>query len=115
MQRPKLKAPQELTRRDTIGLHTHVKYDPMAPRATTPVLVGKYVVARRPLAGSVHTLYMILDGSTVVSTSISVPNEYDCEAAINKHRRKQQAASLADKTIAKAKRKPRAMRIREAA
>lgn len=114
MQRPKLKAPQEPTRRDTIGLHTHVKYDPMAPRATTPVMVGKYVVARRPLAGSVHTLYMILDGTDVVGTSISHPNEEDCAAAVAKHRRKQ-AASLTDKTIAKAKRKPRALRIREAA
>ncbi|CAE6880377.1 beta-hexosaminidase [Paraburkholderia domus] len=100
--------------RGTIGLHTHATYDPMAPRATTPMMVGKHVVARRPLHGSVHTLYMILDGSTVVSTSISVPNDYDCESAINKHRRKQ-AASLADKTIAKAKRKPRALRIKEVA
>jgi hypothetical protein len=78
------------------------------------MLVGKYVVARRPLHGSVHTLYMIMDGSTVVSTSISVPNEWDCETAINKHRRKQ-AANLTDKTIAKAKRNPRALRIKEAA
>ncbi|MFL9883094.1 beta-hexosaminidase [Paraburkholderia agricolaris] len=115
MQKHRLQVPPEPTRRDTIGLRTYVKYDPMAPRATTPIMVGKHVVARRPLHGSVHTLYMILDGSTVVSTSISVPNEYDCDAAINKHRRKQQAASLADKTIAKAKRKPRALRIREVA
>lgn len=101
--------------RGTIGLHTHVTYDPMAPRPTTPMLVGKHVVARRPLHGSIHTLYMILDGSDVVSTSISVPNEHDCETAINRSRRKS-AASMTQTLIAKAKkRKPRALRIREVA
>ncbi|MFM0407474.1 beta-hexosaminidase [Paraburkholderia dipogonis] len=114
MHRVKLNGPPEPTRRDTIGLRSTFHYDPMAPRATTPTMVGKHVVARRPLHGSVHTLYMILDGTAVVGTSISVPNEYDCETAINKHRRKQQAASLADKTIAKAKRKTRALRVKEA-
>ncbi|WP_341868591.1 beta-hexosaminidase [Paraburkholderia lacunae] len=87
----------------------------MAPRATTPIMVGKYVVARRPLADSVHTLYMILDGSTVVSTSISYPNEDDCASAVSMHRRKA-AESLAAKTIGKAKkRKPLALRVKEAA
>lgn len=114
MQKHRLQVPPEPTRRDTIGLRTYVKYDPMAPRATTPIMVGKHVVARRPLHGSVHTLYMVMDGSTIVSTSISVPDASHCDAAIDRHRRKQ-AASLADKTITKAKRKPRALRIREAA
>lgn len=115
MSKLKLQVPPEPTRRDTIGLHTHVQYDPMALRPTTPMLVGKHVVARRPLHGSVHTLYMILDGAEVVSTSISVPNEYDCETAINRNRRKS-AASLAQTAIAKArKRKPRAFRVREVA
>ncbi|TCK96272.1 hypothetical protein B0G74_2932 [Paraburkholderia sp. BL9I2N2] len=115
MHRPKLNAPQEPTRRDTIGLRSIVHYDPMAPRATTPVMVGRYVVARRPLAGSVHTLYIILDGTAVAGTSISYPNEDDCATAIKKTRRKQ-AESLAAKTIAKAKtRKPRATRVKEAA
>lgn len=102
------------TRRDTIGLRTHVKYDPMAARATTPMMVGKHVVARRPLQGSVHTLYMIMDGNAVVGTSISVPNASDCDAAINKHRRSQ-AASMTDKTIDNAKRKSGAFRVKEAA
>ncbi|CAE6693168.1 beta-hexosaminidase [Paraburkholderia nemoris] len=115
MQRPRLHAPQEPTRRDTIGLRSIVHYDPMAPRATTPVMVGKYVVARRPLAGSVHTLYMILDGTDVVGTSISHPNEDDCAAALRKHSRKT-AESLAAKTIAKAKkRQPRTVRAKEVA
>lgn len=115
MQRPNLNAPQEPARRDTIGLRSIVHYDPMAPRATTPVMVGKYVVTRRPLAGSIHTLYMIMDGSAVVGTSISYPNEDDCATAIKKSRRKQ-AESLAATTIAKAKkRKPRAIRLKEVA
>lgn len=114
MPRANFNTPTEPTRRDTIGLRSTFHYDPMAPRATTPLMVGKHVVARRPLHGSVHTLYMILDGSAVVGTSISVPNEYDCDAAVNKHRRKQ-AANLADKTIAKAKRKPRGLRVKETA
>lgn len=115
MQRPNLNAPPEPTRRATIGLRSIVHYDPMAPRATTPVMVGKYVVARRPLTGSVHTLYMIMDGSAVVGTSISHPNEDDCATAIKKSRRKQ-AESLAATTIAKAKkRKPRAIRVKEVA
>jgi hypothetical protein len=114
MQKLKLQVPPQPARRDTISLHTHAKYNPMAPRATTPMLVGKYVVARRPLQGSVHTLYRILDGADVVHTSISVPNEHDCETAINKSRR-MQAASLAVKTNAKANRKQRALRIKEAA
>jgi hypothetical protein len=87
----------------------------MAPRATTPVIVGKYVVARRPLADSVHTLYMILDGTAVISTSISYPSEDDCASAIKRNQRKK-AESLSESTIAKAKkRKPRAIRIKEVA
>jgi hypothetical protein len=115
MPRVKLNAPPEPTRRDTIGLRSTFHYDPMTPRATTPVMVGKYVVARRPLAGSVHTLYMILDGTDVVGTSISYPNEDDCATAIKKNLRKR-AESLAATTIAKAKtRKPRALRVKEVA
>jgi hypothetical protein len=115
MQRPRLNATQEPTCRDTIGLRSIVHYDPMAPRATTPVMVGKYVVARRPLAGSVHTLYMILDGTQVVGTAISYPTEDDCAAAVKRNHRKQ-AESLAERAIAKAKkRKPRSMRVKEVA
>ncbi|MFM0647257.1 beta-hexosaminidase [Paraburkholderia bryophila] len=111
---PALFSPPTASRKDTIGLRSIVKYDPMAPRATTPIMVGQYVVARRPLHGSVHTLYMILDGSAVAHTSISAPNADDCHTAIAKHKRRI-AATLTEKTIAKAKRKPRAMRVKEAA
>ncbi|CAG4906300.1 beta-hexosaminidase [Paraburkholderia saeva] len=114
MQRPKFKAPPEPTRRDTIGLRSIVTYDPMAPRPTTPIMVGQYVVARRPLHGSVHTLYMILDGTQIVGTSISYPSEADCASAVNKHRRRL-AASMAVDTIEKAKKRtPCPARAKEA-
>ncbi|QBQ98188.1 beta-hexosaminidase [Paraburkholderia pallida] len=104
MPRIKLNAPPEnqQQRRDTIGLRSVVKYDPMAPRPTTPVMVGQYVVARRPLSDSIYTLYMILDGATIVRTQISYPSEDDCASAVQRHRTAQ-AASMAEKTIAKAK------------
>jgi hypothetical protein len=104
----------EPARRDTISLRTVVRYDPMQLRATTPVAIDGYVVARRPLQDSIHTLYSIMDGSDVVATSISIPDAWDCETAITKHRLKK-AARLADQTIAKAKRKPRAVRVKETA
>ncbi|NIF81590.1 beta-hexosaminidase [Paraburkholderia sp. Cy-641] len=117
MPRAKVTLPPDVDprRRDTIGLHTTVKYDPMAPRPTTPIMVGKYVVARRPLQGSVHTLYMIMDGNTIVGTSISAPDEGDCAAAIARHHRAREAAGLTTRTIAKAKRKPRSARAKEVA
>lgn len=107
MPRPRKTLPPpmpESNRRETIGIRSIVKYDPMAPRPTTPMMVGEHVVARRPLQGSVHTLYMILDGTDVVRTSISVPSADDCRDAINAHRRKQ-AASMTDTVITKAKKR----------
>ncbi|MEX3951998.1 beta-hexosaminidase [Paraburkholderia sp. EG287B] len=95
---------QESQRRDTIGLRTIVKYDPMAPRPTTPIVVDQYVVARRPLSDSIYTLYMILDGATIVGTQISYPSEDDCAAAVRRHRQ-HQAASMTDIAVAKAKTK----------
>jgi hypothetical protein len=78
-------------------------------------MVGKYVVARRPLQGSVHTLYMIMDGHDICGTSISHPGEADCASAIERNRMKS-AASMTKVAIAAAKkRKPRALRIKEAA
>jgi hypothetical protein len=91
-------------RRDTLGLRSVVFYDPMAARPTTPVMVGQYVVARRPLLDSIYTLYMILDGKVVVSTQISYPSEGDCASALLAYRRKQ-AASMAETTITKAKKR----------
>lgn len=107
MPRPRKTLPPvvpEANRRDTIGIRSIVKYDPMAPRPTTPIMVGEFVVARRPLHGSVHTLYMIMDGTAIARTAISHPSEGDCRDAINALRRRQ-AASMTDTFIAKAKKR----------
>ena len=108
----------ETVRRDTIRLRTIVKYDPMAARPTTPILVGKYVVARKPIADSVHTLYMIMDGRDVVRTQISYPTAADCEGAI---RAAANARTETARALAKAKKsarkgwQARPMRVKEAA
>ncbi|MDR6408524.1 UNVERIFIED_ORG: hypothetical protein ABIC62_001914 [Burkholderia sp. 1595] len=108
----------ETVRRDTIRLRTIVKYDPMAARPTTPILVGKYVVARKPIADSVHTLYMIMDGRDVVRTQISYPSAADCEGAI---RAAANARTETARALAKAKKssrkgwQARPMRVKEAA
>jgi hypothetical protein len=115
MKRAIFAATPELSRRDTLGTRTIVRCDPRAPRPTTSVMVGKYVVARRPLPDSVHTLYMVMDGAEVVGTSISYPSEGDC-ASFFSRRKQQRAAALTASAIEKAKkRKPRALRIKEAA
>lgn len=87
MSKLKLASHMEPERRDTINLRTIVKYDPMRPHTTTPFAINGFVVARRPLPNSIHTLYMIMDGAHVVQTAISRPSEDDCAAAIAKHRR----------------------------
>ena len=108
----------ETVRRDTIRLRTIVKYDPMAARPTTLILVGKYVVARKPIADSVHTLYMIMDGRDVVRTQISYPSVADCEGAI---RAAANARTETARALAKAKKssrkgwQARPMRVKEAA
>lgn len=95
---------REVERGDTLSLHTFVKYDPMAVRPSTPIMVGGHVVMRRPLPNSVHTLYMIMDGVTVVRTQISYPDALDCTAAIAAHRRSRAAKAAAGDVIKKAKR-----------
>ncbi|CAB5281471.1 hypothetical protein IST455A_00836 [Burkholderia multivorans] len=110
--------PFDVVRRDTLSLRSVVRYDRDAKRPTTPILVGKYIVARRPLADSVHTLYMILDGTEIAGTQISYPSEDDCASAIKRLRdtkRALEAAAAAVITRAKKPRKPRALTIREAA
>jgi hypothetical protein len=107
---------QDPPRRETLGLRTIVRYDPRAPRPTTPVMVGKYVVARRPLPDSVHTLYMVMDGTEVVGTSISYPSEADCATFFAKRSRSRRLAAMAADIIRDIKkRKPKALRVKEAA
>ena len=118
MKRPAPTPEKEIVRRDTISLRTIVKYDPAAPRPTTPILVDKYVVVRRPIVDSIHTLYMIMDGRDVVRTQISWPSEADCESAI---RASANARTAAARALAKAKRSSKKgwqanpMRVKEVA
>ncbi|KVM89573.1 hypothetical protein [Burkholderia stagnalis] len=108
----------DVERRDTLQLRSVARYDRNAKRPTTPILVGKYVVGRRPLADSVHTEYLILDGTEIAGKQISVPDEGDCANAIKRLRGTKRAAGIAaSDAIAKGKkpRKPRAFTIREAA
>ncbi|KVL50802.1 beta-hexosaminidase [Burkholderia cepacia] len=94
----------DVERRDTLSLRSVARYDRNAKRPTTPILVGKYVVGRRPLADSLHTLYMILDGAEIAGTQISIPSEGDCASAIKRLRDAKRAAGIeASKAIKKAK------------
>ncbi|WDR90605.1 beta-hexosaminidase [Burkholderia ambifaria] len=101
----------DVERRDTLSLRTIARYDRNAKRPTTPILVGKYVVGRRPLADSLHTLYMILDGTEIAGTQISMPSEGDCASAVKRLRDAKRAAGIeASNAIHKAK-KPGKARI----
>ena len=107
----------DVERRDTLSLRSVVRYDRNAKRPTTPILVGKYVVGRRPLADSLYTLYMILDGAEIAGTQISMPSESDCSSAIKRLRDSKRAVGMAANAIDKAKkaRKARTLTIRGAA
>ena len=104
---------RDVERHDTLLLRSTFHYDPMAPRATTPILVGKFVVTRQPLLGSIYTEYLIMDGPVVVRRSISHPCEGDCATAVNAYRRST-AAKIVGDTIKRAK-KSRAFRVKEVA
>lgn len=87
-----------------MNLISVVEIDPMAPRATTPVLVGKCAVNRKPMPGTPHTLYQICYGGAIVRTQLSYPSQGDCDAAVTAARARLQAAS-------KKAEKPRAARF----
>ncbi|WP_371141727.1 beta-hexosaminidase [Burkholderia cepacia] len=94
----------DVEHRDTLSLRTIVRYDPNAQRPSTPILVGKYVVGRRPLADSVHTEYLILDGTEIARKQISIPDEGNCADAIKRLRdAKRTAGVAASNAIDKAK------------
>ncbi|TKC83856.1 beta-hexosaminidase [Trinickia terrae] len=108
----------EMKHRHTLHLRTIIRYDRDARRPITPVIVGKHTVARRPLANSVHTLYLIFDGAEIAGAQISYPSEADCADAIKRlHNAKNAAEAAATKAIVNAKkpRQRRALTIREAA
>ncbi|QFS37115.1 beta-hexosaminidase [Burkholderia cepacia] len=113
MPRIKVKAEPlfDVERRDTLSLRTITRYDRNARRPSTPILVGKHVVGRHPLADSVHTEYLILDGAEIAGKQISIPSEGDCADAIKRLRDAKRAAGVAaSNAIDKAKNagKPRA-------
>ena len=96
----------DVERRDTLTLRTVARYDRNVQRPSTPILVGKYVVGRRPLADSLHTLYMILDGAEIAGTQISIPDEGNCADAIKRLRDAKRAAGIeASTAIDKAKKR----------
>ncbi|KVA34430.1 beta-hexosaminidase [Burkholderia cepacia] len=108
----------DVERRDTLSLRTITRYDRNARRPSTPILIGKYVVGRRPLADSVHTEYSILDGAEIAGKQISIPSEDDCADAIKRLRDAKRAAGVAvSNAIDKAKNagKPRATAAPEVA
>ncbi|MCA7969724.1 beta-hexosaminidase [Burkholderia sp. AU39826] len=94
----------DVERRDTLSLRTITRYDRNARRPSTPILIGKYVVGRRPLVDSVHTEYLILDGNEIAAKQISIPSEGDCADAIKRLRDAKRAAGVqASNAIDKAK------------
>ncbi|WP_244122228.1 beta-hexosaminidase [Burkholderia latens] len=120
MPRIKVKAEPlfDVERRDTLSLRTVFRYDPDAKLPTTPILVGKHVVGRRPLPDGLYTEYLILDGNEIAAKQISIPSEGDCETAIKRLRdAKRTLEAATTDVIARAKkpRRPRALTIREVA
>ena len=85
----------DVERRDTLSLRTIARYDRNKRRPSTPILIGKYVVGRRPLADSVHTEYLILDGTEIAHKQISIPDEGNCADAIKRLRDAKRAAGVA--------------------
>ncbi|WP_257835042.1 beta-hexosaminidase [Burkholderia glumae] len=98
MLRKNLRFERDTPRGETLPTRTVFHYDRDARRPTTPILVGRTVVMRRPLPDSIYTEYRIMDGDIVVRTQISMPSIDDCQTAINASRRRRQAAELAAST-----------------
>ncbi|MGN7985164.1 beta-hexosaminidase [Burkholderia sp. 22313] len=113
MPRPIKRFETDAPRGNTLSLRTIVRYDRDARRPSTPILVGKTIVMRRPIADSIYTEYLIMDGHDVVRTQISIPSEEDCATALNSARRQRKAVEQAAKAAieqAAQKAKPRGKR-----
>ncbi|WP_213778855.1 beta-hexosaminidase [Caballeronia sp. dw_276] len=107
----------DVSRNDTLSLRTFVKYDPMARRPATPVMVGPFVVHRKPLLGQIYTLYMIMDGDEIVRTQISYPSEGDCAAAVSARRNAKRITNAAKNKADLAKKgwQAKPIKVKEAA
>ncbi|HDR9028731.1 TPA: beta-hexosaminidase [Burkholderia vietnamiensis] len=79
-------------RGDTLSLRTIVRYSRDYRRPSTPILIGKHVVMRRPIPDAIETEYLIMDGNEVARRQVSIPSEGDCESAISASRLKRKAA-----------------------
>ncbi|AQT50330.1 beta-hexosaminidase [Burkholderia cenocepacia] len=91
-------------RRNALSLRTITRYDRNERPPSTPILIGKYVVGRHPLPDSVHTEYLILDGTEIAHKQISIPDEGNCADAIKRLRdAKRTAGVAASNAIDKAK------------
>ncbi|MBR8429405.1 beta-hexosaminidase [Burkholderia cenocepacia] len=97
MPRPIKRFEPDAPRGDTLSLRTIVRYDRDYRRPSTPILVGQYVVMRRPIPAAIETEYLIMDDREVVRRQVSIPSEDDCATAIKTARRKRQAAEHAAK------------------
>ncbi|MGY4831996.1 beta-hexosaminidase [Burkholderia pyrrocinia] len=96
----------DVERRDTLSLRTIRRYDRSERSPSTPILIGKYVVGRRPLADSVHTEYLILDGTEIAHKQISIPSEGACASAIKRLREAKRAAGMVATNAIKKAKKP---------
>lgn len=114
-----LPGPDRDQRAGTISLMSTTNYDPMAPRPTAPLLVGKYVVHRRPLPRTPLTVYMIMLGNVVVGTQVSIPSAADCDAASRRERARlaaiAEAQAAREANIAASDAKARATRAKRKA
>ncbi|VVD76679.1 hypothetical protein PEP31012_00879 [Pandoraea eparura] len=114
-----LSGPDRDHRAGTISLMSTISYDPMAPRPTSPLLIGKYVVHRKPLARTPMMVYMIMLGNVVVGTQISIPSIADCDAASKRERARLAAVAEAqtarDAKVAACDMKSRATRSKHKA
>ncbi|KVD73986.1 hypothetical protein WS62_07780 [Burkholderia sp. ABCPW 14] len=114
---PRINALQHagVPRRDTLPLRTVVRYERNQQLPSTPILVGKHIVMRRPLVDGVYTEYLIMYGNRIAARQISIPDESDCAAAINRLRAAMRPANDAARDAKEKTKKSRALTIREAA
>lgn len=99
-----------IPRRDTLSPRTVARYERDRQLPTSPILVGKHVVMRRPLVDGVYIEYLIMDGNTIAAKQISIPDESTCATAIKSLR----AATRAEPEKHSRPKKPRAFTIKEA-
>ncbi|MCS3394175.1 hypothetical protein NX868_23655 [Burkholderia thailandensis] len=99
-----------IPRRDTLSPRTVARYERDRQLPTSPILIGKHVVMRRPLVDGVYIEYLIMDGNTIAAKQISIPDEATCANAI----KRLHAATRTEPEKHSRPNKPRAFRIKGA-